>query len=251
MYLLGAIALSACTLLEPYPGGEDPDRVLGMEGAGISGDEGSVQNPLVDPPVDEKVSIVNKLDATVAIPGGGFPIRLGFVDKNDPPRVVGGGIRLAGSDEVQWTLLANVKDQKDGDIEFDYVLPNDACEDLANLCHPIETEQFAVTQDPQSGAFAVSEPEPVQVVLQCATCDSASCLDLLPPGSCKACPQPDSCISFYEACFAPGQPEAESDAAETFDAFLGPDGLLWGGIDTCIQGEALCDNALEADSCDF
>ena len=93
----------------------------------------------------------------------------------------------------------------------------------------------------------MSPPVEVPVILQCSTCESASCLDLLPAGSCMTCAQPDVCATLYETCFAPGMPgEAQ---ASTFEAFLGTSGALWASAQSCAQGEALCQGVLDGGSC--
>ncbi len=257
--LLTGALLGACTLLQPYPGGGDPADALRGDGAGPTG--GEPQDPLVDPPTDESVSVLDLTvcpdgtpadesdkSCTIALPGTGFPVHLGF---QAPGRnVVGGGIRIEDSPEVQWTLLQAVKDQNQGEIQFSYVLPADACANLSNLCHTIRTEQFAVVAD-GAGGFAVSRPVVVDVVLQCATCDSQSCLDALPAGSCKTCPQPDACKTLYDMCYAPGQPSEGTDFADIFEVFLGTNGTLWSTVDGCIQGEALCKDTLDKNTCDI
>ncbi len=250
--MAGAIAASfaaSCMLLEPYPGGGDPLDVFGDPGAGVSG--GDPQDPLVDPPTDEDVSVANlidqdcpddpKKDCVVALPGTGFPVRLQFIA--DAANVVGGGIRIKGSQEVQWTLLADVAGKTTGELSFAYVLPSDACDGLPNLCHVIETEQFAVVTT--SDGFAVSEAIEVNVVLQCATCSSQSCVDALPPGACKTCTQPDVCDQLGQVCFSPGAPGDGTEAATIFDAFLDDDGVLWSSDQGCAQGETVCQAALD------
>ncbi len=228
-----------CSLLTPYPGGEDPVLAfLPSNAPGIPGAEG----PLVDPPIDPSVTAESLIDQVVARPGAAFPIHLDFVASNE--NVVGGGIRFPGSDEVQWTFVEGVNGEPTGEIRFGYVLADEACDDVGNLCHEINTEQFAVTQ--VGGEFQISEPVDVVVVLQCGTCESASCVDALPDG-CMSCGQPDVCVALYEACFAPGQPG--EDQVQSFNAFLGSDGALWSSDSACAQGEALCQGLLDGGSC--
>lgn len=231
-----------CALLVPYPGGEDPASVfLPSNSPGFPNGE----SPLVDPEVDPTVTAASLIDVAVALPGAAFPISLEFEASNS--NVVGGGIRFPGSDEVQWTFVEGVSGLMMGELHFGYVIAEEACDEVANLCHEIVTEQFAVSQ--VDGVFHVSEPVEVPVVLQCATCESASCLDVLPPGECKTCPQPDVCIELYDTCFAPGQPGEEQ--ADTFEAFLGEDGVLWTSELACQQGQALCQGMLDSGSCDL
>jgi hypothetical protein len=237
-----------CSLLQPYPGGGDPADAFTKSGGGLENGE----DPLLDPPTDDSVSVVARSDyepaVTVALPGTGFPIRLAFTAPNR--NVVGGGIRLPGSDEVQWTFTSGVQDQNAGDIDFTYLLPMNACEDVSNLCYDIVTEQFAVAQQ-TDGSYAVSEPVEVIVVLQCATCTSLSCLETLPPGVCKECTQPDACKQLYDVCYAPGAPSAGTDTAKLFDIFLGENGILWSGAEGCFQGDGLCQAVLDSGGCDL
>jgi hypothetical protein len=238
--LVAACCLAGCTLLLPYPGGGDPAEVFLPESAPGFPD---AQAPLVDPLTDLSVSAQSLIDVGLALPGAAFNIHLSFQAINQ--NVVGGGIRFPGSDEVQWTFIQGVTGLESGELRFAYVLANDACEELTNLCHEIQTEQFAVSQI--GGEFLVSPPVKVPVVLQCATCDSQTCVELVPAGQCKTCSQPEACVTVYEECFTPGAPA--EDQAGVFQAFLGEDGALWASAGTCVQGEALCQGLLEANSC--
>lgn len=242
---LSALAASlafGCSLLLPYPGGGDPVEVFLPDNAPGFPDP---QDPLIDPQTDLSVQADSLIDVGVAIPGSAFPIHLSF----DAPNlnVVGGGIRFPGSDEVQWTFIEGVSGLEAGELRFGYVLADDACDEVANLCHEILTEQFAVSQ--VDGEFLISRPVEVRVVLQCATCESQSCVELLPADECKTCTQPQACVDVYEMCFAPGMPG--EDQAETFETFLGEDGALWSSAGTCAQGQALCEGLLEASSCEL
>ena len=242
MALVAASVVAGCSLLLPYPGGEDPAEVFLPENAPGFPDP---QAPLVDPKTDPSVTAQSLIDVALALPGSAFNIHLSFQAPNQ--NVVGGGIRFPGSDAVQWTFIQGVSGLDSGELRFAYVLADDACDDVANLCHEIQTEQFAVSQI--GGEFLVSEPVPVRVVLQCATCDSQSCLQVVPAGQCKTCSQPEACVTVYDECFAPGAPA--EDQAGVFEAFLGADGALWASAGTCAQGEALCEGLLEANSCDL
>ncbi|RMG98692.1 MAG: hypothetical protein D6705_05340, partial [Deltaproteobacteria bacterium] len=113
-------ASAACALLEPYPGGGDPAEALQKDGAGPTG--GTPQDPLIDPPTDTSVSVVSEISCpddtdkgcVLALPGTGFPVHLSFVAQAG--NVVGGGIRIEGSNEVQWTLLADVMGEVSGEL---------------------------------------------------------------------------------------------------------------------------------------
>jgi hypothetical protein len=241
--LAASVGLS-CGLLLPYPGGGDPAAAFTLEDSGVE-DE---QEPLFDPPTDASINVINNLeDIVVAVPGGAFPISLNFQAPNQ--NVVGGGIRFAGSDEVQWTLLNSVMGQATGDVAFSYVVSPSACDDVANLCHEVSADQFVITD--VGGEFNVSEPIAVTVVLQCATCTSTSCIEILPPGSCQECSQPDSCQDLYDACYGPGAPFEGTSEEKVFKQFLGLQGSLWKGAETCVEGEALCDAFLQEDRCEF
>ncbi len=234
-----------CSLLLPYPGGGDPAEAFSVDGEGGIPD---AEEPLLDPPTDDSVNVINNLDdIVVAVPGAAFPISINFQAPGE--NVVGGGIRFEGSDEVQWTLLNGVMGQATGDVDFSYVVAPDACDDVSNLCHEVAAEQFAVTD--VGGQFQVSEAIEVTVVLQCATCTSTSCVDILPPGSCQECKQPDSCQMVYDNCYGPGAPFEGTSEENVFLQFLGPDGSLWKGAETCVEGEALCDLFLEDGRCEF
>jgi hypothetical protein len=247
--------VGACQLLTPYPGGGDPAQALGDQGSG-SGIEGDRQDPLVDPAIDSNVVVSSNADEPVlAIPGTAFLVDLNFTA---PERnVVGGGIRFPGSDEVQWTFInALVDDNGSMPIQFGYVVAQDVCEDVPNLCHEIVTEQFAVARNTAPGGdvdgdgspdgeFVVSRPEPVTVVLMCATCDSKSCQDVLPKGKCQQCVQPQVCRDYYDRCLAEGQPNADTTEADLFETFFGTNGVLWTVEAGCAAGQQACEDAQE------
>lgn len=245
-----------CTLLTPYPGGEDPAEVLG-EGAGtIEG--GSEQEPLVDPAIDTSIAVTRNVTTVVAHPGSAFPVDLNF----DAPgmNVVGGGISFPGSDEVQWTFIEGLEGETTGAITFGYVVDQEICGRVPDLCHEIRTEQFAVARntvgdvdgDGQSdGEFVVSGPVEVTVVLQCASCESPSCMEVLPEGECKSCAQPDACSDYFGLCLDPAtNPDVTEADAAFFDTIFGSGGALWTTPSGCAAGEQACEGALaEGDTC--
>jgi hypothetical protein len=236
-------AAIGCKLLEPYPGGGDPgDALAAGPMMGSPFDTGEPQEPLDDPPVDNSITISNRAsDPTLAIPGAAFLVDLSFIATNR--NVVGGGIRFPGSDEVQWTLIDALRDQENGNIQFGYVVDKNICDDIPNLCHEIVTEQFAVGQN--GDEFVVSPGKPVRVVLQCATCESDSCEELLPPGTCFFCAQPQICVDYFDRCLAEGMPNAGSDEEDLFNTFFGEDGILWSTAEGCAVGEKTCEDAQE------
>lgn len=235
-------AAIGCKLLEPYPGGGDPADALG-EGPseGSPFDTGEPQEPLVDPPIDTSIKVASNVEIALAIPGSAFLVDLTFIADNS--NVVGGGIQFPGSDEVQWTLIEGLDMTMTGDIQFGYVVDADVCAGIPNLCHEILTTQFAVGQN--GSEFVVSPGVEVPVVLQCATCDSQSCEDLLPPGTCFFCAQPQICRDYFDRCLAEGQPNAGSDEEELFTTFFGTDGILWSTAEGCAVGENTCERAQE------
>jgi hypothetical protein len=249
-WLVPCLALG-CQLLTPYPGGGDPAKALGSGKRLEGGDE---REPLVDPAVDPSITLWSLAEEPVlAIPGTAFPVELGFTA---PQRnVVGGGIRFPGSDEVQWTFISGVEEEQGpASIQFGYVVAQDVCDDIPNLCHEIETEQFAVARNvapgqdvdgdgKPDGEFVVSQPERVTVVLICATCDSKSCQQVLPKGKCQQCGQPQVCRDYHDRCLAEGKPNAETKEADLFDTFFGPQGVLWTVATGCAAGEKACEDA--------
>ncbi len=242
--IVGGLAGIGCTLLTPYPGG---GSLLDAFQGGESGISDS-QEPLVNPPTDLKVGVLNNLDSVkVALPGASFPVSLNF--QAAAANVVGGGIRFEGSDEVQWTLLSKVTGEKVGDVEFSYVVDAGACDDIGNLCHSILAEEFVITEI--DSEFHVSEPVEIEVVLQCATCGSTSCVEILPPGSCQECVQPSVCEDLYEVCYGKDAPWEGTQEANVFEQFLGGGGSMWKGLHTCVEGEALCSMFIEDDRCEF
>lgn len=238
------LSLSACQFLEEYPGASSSieaqlDQDFQQEGLGPI--DGAKMTPLVDPPTDGNVVVRNLLEAKESVlPGYPFNISLEFLSY--APNVVGGGIRLPGSDEVQWTFLYETP-QTSGAFEFSFVLGPEACQNIPPLCHEFVTEQFAITQT--NGVFAISRAVKVPVVLQCASCQSVSCINLLEAGTCRACGQPDECAAYWDRCFARGKPEENSDVAPFFDLFMGRDGSLWSTSETCAQGKSICTTGLQ------
>jgi hypothetical protein len=244
-----ALAGWGCQLLNPYPGGGDPAHALGDPDNG-SFQGGKEQGPLFDPAEDGSIKISSKLQRVIAIPGSAFTIDLTFIADND--NVVGGGIQFPGSSEVQWTFIEGLEGLSDGEIQFGYVVAREVCDDIPNLCHAIETKQFAVARNGKGdvdgdgkddGEFVVSPPKNVTVILQCATCESQSCQDLLDPADCFYCAQPQVCVDYYDRCLAEGKPNAGTDEADLFETFFGPDGVLWSNMGSCASGEAACEKA--------
>lgn len=240
---LGIItAAIGCTLLDPYPGGGDPaDALADGPTEGDPFDTGEPQPPLEDPPIDSTIKISSNVEVALAIPGSAFLIDLSYIAENR--NVVGGGIRFPGSDEVQWTLIESLRGTENGDIQFGYVVDASVCNDIPNLCHEITTTQFAVGEN--GNQTVVSEGEEVKVVLQCATCDSQSCEDLLPPGTCFFCAQPQVCIDYYDRCLADDVEDVNEDEKKLFDTFFGADGVLWSTAEGCAVGEKTCMDAQE------
>lgn len=240
-------------MLDPYPGGGNPADALSDNGggSGSSFDRGEEQEPLFDPAIDSSVTVNSRLKKVVAIPGSAFTIDLGFVAQNE--NVVGGGIQFPGSEEVQWTFIEGLEGMGDGQIQFGYVVAREVCEGIPNLCHPIMTKQFAVARNPgggdidgdgtKDGEYVVSKPDDVLVILQCATCESKSCQELLEPQDCFYCGQPEVCSQYFDRCLAEGKPNAGTDEADLFETFFGEAGVLWSNAGSCASGEKACEDA--------
>ncbi len=251
-----ALGLAAgCTLLSPYPGGEDPGSVLASGAGRDSFDRGEGNGPLVDPAIDPTIGIIRNLTEVVAHPGFAFPIDLDFDAQN--MNVVGGGIRFPGSDEVWWTFIPGLEGETTGNISFGFVVDEGICGDVANLCHEISTQQFAVARNErgdvdgdgeQDGEFVVSAPVEVKIILQCSTCDAPSCLELLPEGDCQSCAQPPVCEAYRTRCLDPmTNPDVTLEDVAFFEAIFGNQGALWTTPSGCASGEQACDGA-EADA---
>ena len=242
-----------CTLLDPYPGGNIPGKLLNDSVNDNTFDQGSVQEPLVDPAIDDSIRVTRNLTEVLAHPGDAFPIDLRFDAEN--MNVVGGGIQFPGSNEVQWTFIEGLKGESIGDIRFGFVVEKDICKDVPNLCHELKTKQFAVAENPgggdvdgdgkDDGSFVVSPPVEVTVVLICATCESPSCLELLPPGECQQCAQSPECGEYFDTCLDPElYPDVTDEDVDLFNGIFGSSGVLWSTRDGCALGENLCGGAL-------
>lgn len=244
--MCSSITALSCNLLLPYPGGGAPEEAFRSSGSGFA----NAENPLQNPPIDPSVSVSSELSVSIALPESGFPIRLTY--ETAEANVVGGGIRISNSEEVQWTLADDSLGQTNGTVELRYIIDELACEGIPNLCHEVITEQFVITQSPTSNQLSISSPVTVPVILQCATCESLSCVELIPLSvGCRTCEQPASCAQLYDQCYAPGASEEASEAAALFNAFLSQDGTLWTNRGSCIEGEILCNRVLEGGSCNF
>ena len=191
VYVLGGLAAGVgCGLLTPYPGDGNPAEILAGQSGGTDGspfNTGDPQGPLLDPALDDSVSIISNEDVIVANPGQAFTVDLEFSAENN--NVVGGGIQFPGSDEIQWTFIDGLEGEERGRIQFGYVVDANICDQVPPLCHKIETQQFAVARNVApdgdvdgdgnaDGEFVVSKPEDVTVVLRCSSCDSPSCRDI-------------------------------------------------------------------------
>lgn len=259
----GLLAGVGCGLLTPYPGDGDPSTLLGQSRPdGRSPfEDGDPQSALVDPAFDNSVTIISNEEVIVAIPGEAFTVDLDFEALNE--NVVGGGIQFPGSDEVQWTFIADLEFNARGRIQFGYVVDAAICGEVPALCHEILTKQFAVARNTAAdrdvdgdgspdGEFVVSPPREVPVILRCASCDSPSCREIeVLAGECQACTQPQACEDAWELCFAEGRPKFETDEADDFERFFGPNGLAWKSNTVCIEDEdgnspadTLCEDTL-------
>lgn len=247
-----ALALGlGCSLLTPYPGGEDAATVLATGSGEGTFDRGTEQEPLVDPAEDSSIGVTRNLTKVIAHPGSAFPIDLDF----DTPEmnVVGGGISFPNSNEVQWTFIEGLEGQATGNISFGFVVDKDICADVPNLCHEIETQQFAVARNTKGdvdgdgeddGDFVVSRPVEVTVVLQCATCESPSCQEALPEGECQSCNQPEVCADYFARCLDPGaNPDVTDEDVLFFEGIFGANGALWTTPSGCAAGEGACEDA--------
>ncbi len=256
-----ALGLVGCTLLEPYPGGKEPGAVLAGSGRGDGPfDRGEGQEPLVDPAEDPTIGVTRNITKVVAHPGSAFPIDIDF----DAPgmNVVGGGISFNGSDEVQWTFIQGLDGNATGNIKFGYVVDEAICSQVPSLCHEIQTEQFAVARNTKGdvdgdgeddGEFVVSRPVEVTVVLQCSTCESPSCQELLPEAECQSCAQPPVCQAYFDRCLDPASnPDVSSEDVAFFEGIFGPEGALWTTPSGCVAGEQACEGAeAEGEECNL
>jgi hypothetical protein len=246
-----ALALGmGCALLEAYPGGGDPAQALIDSSSTFDGGEG--QEPLVDPATDSSISVTRNVTQVVAHPGSAFPIDIDF----DAPgmNVVGGGIQFPGSNEVQWTFIQGLEGSTTGSIRFGFVVDESVCDEIPKLCHEIATKQFAVARNvtgdvdgdgQMDGEFVVSEAVEVSVILQCSTCESPSCAELLPEGDCSQCAQPLECRDYFEQCLDPiNNPDVTDDDVQFFDVIFGTKGALWTTAAGCAAGKNACDEAL-------
>lgn len=250
-----ALALAlGCALLEPYPGGRDPGAAIAD---GFDPDDsivgGDPQEPLVDPAIDSSITVIANVTRVIAFPGEAFVIDLEFSASNK--NVVGGGIKFPGSNEVQWTFIQGLDGLERGNISFAYVVDANVCSEVANLCHLLATEQFAVARNidgdvdgdgTQDGDFVVSKPAKVDVILQCATCDSPSCQDVLEPGECSQCGQPQECRDYFAACLDPDVVEdVTQEDVDFFNSVFGVKGALWTSANGCAAGETICSEAYD------
>jgi hypothetical protein len=272
-----------CSLLQGYPGGEDPGKALAggdgntgrFEGEDADGDglpdpiDGNA--PLVDPAIDASIRILlypDRFPGEMGCPGDDTDVRrlafpgdaltVGFRFCSDEMNVVGGGIRFPGSNEVQWTFIEGADQFSSSVVDFAYVIADSVCEDVPSLCHSLDTEVFAVARNTkgdvdgdgeQDGQFVVSAPQTLEAILMCATCESPSCDALFPDGSdpsCARCGQPPSCQDYFDLCLDPDLfDNLDREDVEVFDNFFGVDGILWKTQSTCDAGRDQCLAAVE------
>ncbi len=269
-----------CTLLQGYPGGGDPNKALAdepgspgtfnrdIDGDGIP-DPIDGNEPLVDPAIDSDIRIYlfperNEMEMGCpteevvlqrpAIPGGAFTI--GFRYCATEMNVVGGGIRFPGSNEVQWTFIEGADQFTSQVVDFAYVVAGDACDEIPPLCHSLETEIFAVARNTKGdvdgdgeddGQFVVSQPQTLDAVLMCATCESPSCVEVYEQlGDCAQCAPAPECEAYRAACLDPEQfPGISQNDIDSFDQLFGDDGVLWKSTLGCEVGTDRCGEAFD------
>lgn len=140
---------------------------------------------LVDPEIDDSIVLPPAVtDDPVAInPGEVVQVQIAF--EAPEGNVVAAGIRFGDDGPIRQIELPEAEDQTAGTLSFDMQIPADICDDLANICHEIICNEFAVTS-----AGKISRANVVQMGVVCGNgCDEPTCQELL---MCEMPPEPDA-----------------------------------------------------------
>jgi hypothetical protein len=161
--------------------------------------------PLMSPATDETVTVM----PPVAAPAGPSALRPGDTVTVEIPfeapngNVVGAGIRFGETGPIRTVGIDAATGQTANTLTFDFQVPQNICDDLADICHSITCYEFAVTD---IGEISVANLTPI--ALACAGCDEPTCQPLLmcdmpPPGEVEVgmpCTPADACVPGSE-CF--------------------------------------------------
>lgn len=160
--------------------------------------------PLMSPATDETVTVMPPVAApdgpSALRPGDTVTVEIPFEAPNG--NVVGAGIRFGDTGPIRTVGIDAATGQTANTLTFDFQVPQNICDDLADICHSITCYEFAVTD---IGEISVANLTPI--ALACAGCDEPTCQQLLmcdmpagdvPVGS--PCTPADACVPGSE-CF--------------------------------------------------
>lgn len=161
--------------------------------------------PLMSPATDETVTVMPPVAApdgpSALRPGDTVTVEIPFEAPNG--NVVGAGIRFGETGPIRTVGIDAATGQTANTLTFDFQVPQNICDDLADICHSITCYEFAVTD---IGEISVANLTPI--ALACAGCDEPTCQPLLmcdmpPPGDVPVgmpCTPQDACVPGSE-CF--------------------------------------------------
>jgi hypothetical protein len=143
-------------------------------------------DPLMNPATDETVTVMPPVAApegpSALRPGDTVTVEIPFEAPNG--NVVGAGIRFGETGPIRTVGIDAATGQTANTLTFDFQVPQDICDDLADICHSITCYEFAVTD---IGEISVANLTPI--ALACAGCDEPTCQPLL---MCDAPPAMDA-----------------------------------------------------------
>jgi hypothetical protein len=184
---------------------------------------------LNEPAVDETITLMDPAaasDEPVAIaPGDIITVEIPF--EAPEGNVVAAGIRFGEEGPIRQIQIPEAEGETSNVLRFQFEVPPDICDDLAQICHNIVCYEFAVTDIGE-----VSRANIMPLGLACGGCDEPTCQTLL---MCEMPAQADAGGGAVD----PMQPVADMDWGEVnFDGTTLPvDESAWDAPCTDATGE--------------
>jgi hypothetical protein len=142
---------------------------------------------LNDPAVDESITLMEPAaasDAPTPIePGQVITVEIPF--EAPEGNVVAAGIRFGDEGPIRQVEIPEAEGDTSNTLRFQFEVPPDICDDLADICHDIVCYEFAVTDIGEISAANI-----MQLGLVCGDgCNEPTCQELL---MCEAPAEPDA-----------------------------------------------------------
>jgi hypothetical protein len=170
------------------PGNNTPTLTAGLAEATLTAgiaipNEGP---ELVEPPIDESITLMEPAASSEPQPiepGQVITVEIPFEAPNG--NVVAAGIRFGDEGPIRQIQIPEAEGETSNVLNFQFEVPADICDDLADICHDIVCYEFAVTDVGEISAANI-----MQLGLVCGDgCNEPTCQQLL---MCEMPAEPDA-----------------------------------------------------------